>query len=248
MKWISLLTLALSFSSQLGLALPLEDVPLETLNLIRKLPHTGRGEGLDYSGGYLWEAEGNQKIIKKISPATGKVFRTFSSPTLYPESIIWITSEKMLHIDFKRPDVAVGTISSSNIVRWELLGKLRALGFGMAKRTSTSFWVSGYFSPKIHLYSYPGLSILRTITTPLDSVEDLAWDGTHLWASDYTDLNERVIYRLSPTTGNILGRYTLPGTSTCERIDGIAIRGEEMFITGKSCGLYVVEKPELLYR
>ncbi|HXH29233.1 MAG TPA: hypothetical protein VNJ01_00305 [Bacteriovoracaceae bacterium] len=222
-------------------------VPVEDFNLIRLLPHTGRGEGLDYNKSYLWEAEGDKKIIKKISPTTGRVVRTYSSPTLYPESIMWMESDKFLHIDFKRTDVVIGQIGSNGVVRLELLGHLKTLGFGLAKKTATSFWVSGYFSSEIYLYSYPGLRLLRTITTPLRGVEDLAWDGKHLWASDYYDLNKKLVYRLDPDDGDVVGTYKLPGSRTCERVDGIALRNDEIFVTGKNCGLYVVEKPELLY-
>lgn len=214
------------------------------LDIIRILPHSGRGEGLDFYSGYLWEAEADDRRLKKINPSTGGIVKYHSSPTLYPESLVWITTNKLLHIDFKRRDVAVGEIDSRGKFRFNLLGSLKEIGFGMAKKTSTSFWVTGYYSPKIYLYSYPGLTILKTITTPLLNVEDLAWDGTYLWSSDFRDGNKKLIYRISATTGNVLETYHLPGSEVCDNTDGIAFNGNDMYITGKNCPLYVVEKPD----
>lgn len=213
------------------------------LDVIRVLPHTGRGEGLDFYNGYLWEAEASDRVLKKINPETGTVVKTHSSPTLYPESLIWIAPNKLLHIDFKRKDVALGELLENNKFKFSLVGHLKSIGFGMARRTSTSFWVTGYYSSKIFLYSYPGLTLLKTLETSLVNVEDLAWDGQYLWSSDFRDENKKLIYRISATTGNVLSTHKIPGTQVCDNVDGIAFNGDDMFITGKNCPLYVVEKP-----
>lgn len=213
------------------------------LEVVKILPHHGRGEGLDYYDGFLWETEGNDKIIKKINPQTGETTNFFSSPTLYPESLVWMEKNKFIHIDFKRKDVVVGKFDKKKRLRFELLGDLTELGFGLAKKDEKSFWVSGHFSPKIQLYSYPQLQLLYTINTGLKAVEDLAWDGESIWASDYHDKSKKKIYRINPQNGTILNVYRIPGKEACERIDGIAIGGEQIFVTGKSCPLYVIKYP-----
>ncbi len=185
------------------------------LQIIRVLPLEGRGEGLDINEGFLWEAEANDRWLKKIDPQTGTVLSTYSSPTLYPESLAWMETNELLHIDFKRRDVALGELNEDGKFTFKQIGNLKEIGFGLAKRNSSSFWVTGYYSPEIYLYSYPGLKVLDTITTPLQNVEDLAWDGTHLWSSDFRDDDKKLIYKLSSTTGDVVETYHLPGEEVC---------------------------------
>jgi glutamine cyclotransferase len=49
-----------------------------------------------------------------------------------------------------------------------------------------------------------------------------------------------------PKTGKVEGLYTIPEPEMCPVIDGIAVEGKSLWITGKNCpSLYLVKNPLL---
>lgn len=51
--------------------------------------------------------------------------------------------------------------------------------------------------------------ITRSFPAPVPSPDGIFWDGTHVWTTECTSED---IYRLDPTNGSIVEKYTIPGS------------------------------------
>jgi len=81
-------------------------------------------------------------------------------------------------------------------------------------------------------------SLVRTVETPIDDLEDIAWDRGAIWASSYSELRGR-FFRLDPETGEVLDVFALPEeeAALCYDgiVDGLAVADGILYVTGKHC-------------
>lgn len=211
----------------------------DTLELIRKIPHSGYSEGLDFYDGYLWNPI-KDKILQ-IDPKDGSVLNKWSPPTEHSESVAWF-NHKMFNLSFSDNGIYVGDLTQQGILNFQRKGNTPEIhGWGLT-HNGKELIMTGNFSSKIYFVSPKSLKVLRTLETPAKDIEDLAWDGEFIWASSFTTEAGK-IFAIHPNTGKVLGTYALPDDN-CPVIDGIAYDGKNLWVTGKECpSLYYIKKP-----
>lgn len=223
----------------ISMAFALAGANPEKLFVTRTLPHTGYSEGLDFHQGYLWHAL--PKEIVKIDPKDGLVLERFKPATDYSESITWFQG-KLFNLSFSDNSIHAGSLQKKGLTFRRAGNVPEVHGWGIT-HDGTHLIVTGDYSPKLYYLHPKTMSVKKTLTTPISDLEDLAWDGTHLWSSSLTK-HRGQIFRISPKDGQIVGFYTLPDPESCPVIDGIAFDGTHLWITGKQCpSIFSVKLP-----
>ena len=210
----------------------------ETLEIIRKIPHTGYSEGLDFHEGFLWHAL--PKEIVKIDPSDGSVVGRFKPSTDYSESLKWWNG-KLYNLSFSDDGIYVGKLANGALA-FERKGTVpEKHGWGM-EVIGPNLVTTGDYSKVLYFYDSK-LKVVRTLVTEADAIEDLAYDGRYLWASSFTT-NRGKIFRIDPKNGKVGTLYTLPNADDCPIIDGLAYDGKNLWLTGKQCpSIYYIKKP-----
>lgn len=221
----------------------------QKLELIRQIPHTGYSEGLDFHDGFLWHAL--PKEILKIDPNDGSVMDRFVPATDYSESVTWFEG-KLWNLSFTDNSIHVGELRAAKppsdgapvpSFSFKKAGVVPEVhGWGIT-HNGKQIIVTGDYSAKLYFLNPKTLKIEKTVTAPVTALEDLAWDGVGIWSSSFTGYRGQ-IFRISPKDGKIIGHYLLPDPEMCPVIDGIAVDGSRLWITGKQCpALYLVKNP-----
>lgn len=219
------------------------DAPTGKLELIRKIPHSGYSEGLDFHKGFLWHALPD--AILKIDPKDGTIVERFKPATEYGESIAWFNG-KIYGLSFTDNSISIGSIQGRGPKK-QLLFKRAAdtpevHGWGIA-HDGKSLIITGNYSPILYFLNPKTLKVERTITTPVTALEDLAWDGTGIWSSSFTEHRGQV-FRISPKDGKIEKFFSISSPEDCPIIDGIACDGTTLWVTGKHCpSIYQFKNP-----
>ncbi len=212
-----------------------------TLELIRKIPHSGYSEGLDYYEGYLWHAL--PKEIKKIDPKDGTVVATFPPATEYSESLTWFQG-KLWNLSFHDNGLYSSKVDGKNLKFTREFTVPEVHGWGITF-IGKELVFTGDYSNKLYFYDPKTKKITKTLETDGKDLEDLAWDGEYIWASSFTWEHGK-IFAIHPKTGKILAKYSLPETEACNIIDSIAYDGKALWVTGKECGsIYYFKIPKL---
>ncbi|NBX67710.1 MAG: hypothetical protein EBR01_01955 [Proteobacteria bacterium] len=213
----------------------------DTLELLRKIPHSGYSEGLDFHNGFLWNALPKQ--ILKIDPKDGTVVSRLTPSSDYSESLTWFNGV-MWNLSFSDNGIYKGTLTSRGAIEFHRKGTTpEAHGWGIA-HNGKHLIITGDYSSKLYFIDPSNLKIVRTLQTQGKDLEDLAWDGQFIWCSSFTTERGK-IFALDPSNGKILGTFALPDDS-CPIVDGIAFDGKGLWITGKECpSIYYVKKPTL---
>lgn len=213
------------------------------LELIKKIPHSGYSEGLEFHEGFLWNAL--PKVLNKIDPSDGTVVKAFKPATEYSEGITWFQGV-LWNVSFTDNSIHSGTLGKGD-------GRL-----GFKKRGTTPeihAWglchdgkhlvMTGDYSAKLYFFNPKTVKLERTLVTEGKDLEDLAWDGKVFWTSSFT-VHPGEIFAVDPKTGKIKGYYSLPEKEKCPIIDGIAYDGKGLWITGKECpSIWYVKMPRL---
>lgn len=212
-----------------------------TLELIRKIPHSGYSEGLDFYDGYLWHAL--PKEIKKIDPKDGSVVASFPPSTEYSESVTWFQG-KLWNLSFHDDGIYSGKLDGKKF-SFKKDGKTPEVhGWGITQNGKELVF-TGDYSNKLYFYDTSKKTITRTLETEGQDLEDLAWDGEYFWTSSFTQ-DRGMIYAIHPKTGKIAGKFALPESEACNIIDGTAYDGKNLWVTGKECGsIYYVKIPKI---
>jgi len=212
----------------------------ETAEVIRKIPHTGYSEGLDFHEGFLWHAL--PKEILKIDPADGAVVARFKPPTDHSESLHWWKG-KLYHLSFSDNGIYVGGVANNQLALKKMGTVPEDHGWGIVS-IGSQIVTTGNFSSKLYFFD-SNLKLVRTLTTDAKDIEDLAWDGSKIWASSFT-LDRGKIFPIDPKTGKTGTKYLIPGADDdCPVIDGIAYDGKNFWVTGKNClSIYYVKHPK----
>ena len=211
----------------------------QTLKVIRKIPHSGYSEGLDYHDGYLWHALPKQLV--KIDPKTGSVLNRFTPATKYSESLVW-RKGFLWNVSFHDNGLYRGTLKDDKII-FERKGSVPEKHAWGLTDDGKHLVVTGNFSKKLYFVNPDSGKVEREIETPIKDVEDLAWDGKGFWSSSFSD-HKGSIFRIHPKTGKVSPIFQLPNPDECPVIDGIAFDGKNLYVTGKHCpSIFYIERP-----
>lgn len=216
--------------------------PPPSLTLVRKIPHTGYSEGIDFAEGFIWSA--TPELLRKIDPATGQVVKTFAPATRYSESLSW-WGKVLWNVSYSDNGIYRGNIAGDGF-KFERKGQTAEVhAWGLTHDDKHLIMTGDHGSNKLYFYNPKTLKLERTLTTEKKDLEDLAWDGKGIWTSSFTAERGR-IFRINPKTGKQEGTYTIPEPEMCPVIDGVAVEGKNLWITGKNCpSLYLVKNPML---
>lgn len=207
--------------------------------ILRKIPHTGYSEGLDFRDGYLWHAL--PKEILKIDPSDGSVLERFTPPTEYSESLAWWGND-LINLSFTDDSIHIGNLKNGKL-SFTKRGRVPEVhGWGVAH--DDQHWIAtGDYSAKLYFLDRKSLEVKRTIDAEVTALEDLAWDGKWIWSSSFTQRRGQ-FFRIDPKTGKVPSFYKLHPEDECPIIDGMAYDGKNLWITGKNCmSIYYVEMP-----
>lgn len=214
------------------------------LALVRQIPHSGYSEGLDFFEGFLWHAI--PKAILKIDPKDGTVLERFQPATEYSESLTWFKGG-LWNLSFTDNSIHIGKLTSGKnkgrALAFKKVGEVPEVhGWGIT-HNGNQIITTGDYSPKLYFFNPKSMKLEKTLTTTVSALEDLAWDGHGIWSSSFTGYRGQ-IFRISPANGKIGDFYSLPDPEMCPIIDGIAVDGKNLWITGKECpAIYLVKNP-----
>jgi len=213
----------------------------DTLELIRKIPHSGYSEGLDFYEGYLWNALPKQ--ILKIDPKDGAVLKRLTPSSDYSESLTWFENS-LWNLSFSDNGIYRGRINARGEIKFNKTGSTPEIhGWGIT-HDGKHLILTGDYSSKLYFIDPRKLSVVRKLETQGKDLEDLAWDGHWIWTSSFTSERGK-IFAIDPLNGKIVGTFALPDDS-CPIIDGIAYDGKALWVTGKECpSIYYLKKPSL---
>lgn len=217
----------------------------KTLKLLRKIPHSGYSEGLDFHEGYLWNS--TPESIIKIDPADGSVIAKYKPATTYSESLMWFQGS-LWNLSFANNGIYKGKITGDEL-KFTRVAKMPEIhGWGITNN-GKEIILTGDYSDKIYFMDPKTLTIKRTVSAhkktgeKVSSLEDNAFDGKYLWDSSF-DSYRGQIFRIHPDSGLVEDFYDLPVKEDCPIIDGIAFDGKNLWVTGKHCpGIYYLERP-----
>lgn len=171
----------------------------------------------------------------------GNVLSEHEPPSTYSESLTWFRG-KLWNLSYHNANVYAGTMVGGELV-FEVAGTVPDLaGWGIT-HDGNDLIVSGNGRPDLYVLDGETLVHKRTVTTPVDDLEDLAWDGRYVWASSYSELPGQV-FRIDLASGSIVDVHALPDPDECSIVDGIAVAEGRLFVTGKRCPfIYVALLP-----
>jgi glutaminyl-peptide cyclotransferase len=216
--------------------------PPPSLTLVRKIPHTGYSEGIDFANGFIWSA--TPELLRKIDPATGQVVKTFAPATRYSESLSW-WGNVLWNVSYSDNGIYRGSLAGEGF-KFERKGQTAEVhAWGLTHDDKHLIMTGDHGSNKLYFYNPKTLKLDRTLTAEKKDLEDLAWDGKGIWTSSFTAERGR-IFRINPKTGKQDGIFTIPEPEMCPIVDGIAVEGKNLWFTGKNCpSLYQVKNPLL---
>ncbi|NBV49779.1 hypothetical protein EBR78_01020 [bacterium] len=211
----------------------------QKLEIIKKIPHSGYSEGLDFHAGFLWHAL--PKAILKIDPRDGTVLEQFTPASEYSESIKWFRGE-LYNLSFSNDGLYRGRLNNKQLQFKKIASLPEPHGWGI-ESIEGQLVVTGNFSNKLHFFDLKKEKWVRSLETDANELEDLAWDGKRLWTSSFST-HRGSIFSIDLKTGKMSGMWELPEKDQCPVIDGIAFDGKSLWITGKECpSIYQVKIP-----
>lgn len=206
--------------------------PIDELTLMRTLPHAGWGEGLEVYGGELWEARSRLHLV--VDPITGEEKRRYEPVTDYSESIAWIHG-KLWNVSNSDSNVWVGTPMGTTFT-WEIRGTTPEVHAWGITWNGEHVIVTGFGSAFLYFLDPVTAAVERVLETPVDDLEDIAWDRGAIWASSYSKMN-RQFFRIDAASGEVLDVHSLPNERGCDIVDGLAVADGFLYVTGKNCPL-----------
>lgn len=214
--------------------------PVE-LTLVRTMEHSGWAEGLDVKDGELWHAyPGSHRVLDLM---TGEELRRYTPPTTYSESLMWFQG-KLWNVSYHDQNLYAGTLNESGLFDWRVVGTVPEIHSWGITHDGDSVIVTGNGTENLYFLDPSNAALRRTITTPIDDLEDIAWNRGAIWASSYSELPGQ-FFRVDSSTGGILDIHSLPDPAECEIVDGLAVADGLLYVTGKNCPkIYVFALPD----
>ncbi len=229
----------MTFLGAAGAAIGASPKPAKVLKLIGAIPHTGYSEGLDFHQGFLWNAL--PKEILKINPSDGSVIARYTPGSEYSESVAWFNGA-LWNLSFSDNGIYKGRLKADKLA-FKRVGTVPEVhGWGIT-HNGKQIIATGDYSNKLYFIDALSAKVTRTLETDKTALEDLAWDGRGIWTSSFTG-DRGHIFRINPQTGKSGPLYALPDPESCPIIDGIAVDGKTLWVTGKQCpSIYRFELP-----
>jgi glutamine cyclotransferase len=214
------------FSSELPL---LETMPMDSI--------TEQGiMDLAWDGSYLWAIDGgafeDQHYVDKIDPTNGSIIRYFSAPNeswigdgtngiAYGDGYLWVINYLDDVIYAVNPNTGQVDIDKSVA----LIGFNNVVSGGAWDGQYLWFAKWGGLSGPSTLYQIDvwNLQILKRLTVPIQTAEDLEFINGYLFVSGKNSLGNH-FYKLDPQSGSILESYD---KNPCS--DGIAFDGQSLW-------------------
>lgn len=213
--------------------------PLGALTLLRQLPHANWSEGLDFHEGELWGAFPHE--IKVYEPNTGMILRAVSPPSTYSESLAWRDGE-LWNVSYHDDNIYVGTPVDGDFA-WRIVGTTPEIHAWGITHDPQHVIVTGNGTPFLYFLDPVTTELVRAVETSVDDLEDIAWDRGAVWASSYSEYSGQ-FFRLNPWNGQVVDVFSLPTGHECPIVDGIAVDGASLYVTGKDCAwIWVYEMP-----
>ncbi len=184
--------------------------------------------------GELWQAFAKVHVV--YDPVTGEKKREYEPPSDYSESLAWVDG-RLWNVSFSDSNLWVGTPGEDGF-RWEIAGTTpESHAWGIAF-TGEHVIVTGNGTPFLYFLDPGTTDVVHVVETPIDDLEDLAWDGESIWATSYVDLPGK-FFRLDPATGEVLDVFEVPAGEAAQCtdriLDGLAIDDGLLYVTGKRC-------------
>jgi glutamine cyclotransferase len=215
------------------------------LELIRKIPHSGYSEGLDFYDGFLWHAL--PKEILKIDPKEGSILKRFTPASDYSESLVWFLGD-LWNVSFSNNNLYRGKLSNQKLSFKKVSTVPEVHAWGMA-HDNKNIILTGDYSDKLYFIDPKTFKTTKTLSvktkegTPVSALEDLAYDKEgFIWTSSFTTYRGQ-IFKINPK-GIVEEFYDLTDKEDCPIIDGIAYDGN-LYVTGKNCpSIYYFKYPK----
>jgi glutamine cyclotransferase len=223
----------MTFLGATGAAIGASAGPGEAKTVLKQLgqiPHSGYSEGLDFHDGFLWNAL--PKEIVKISPEDGSVVARYTPATEYSESVTWFKGS-LWNLSFSDNGIYKGLLKGDKLVFKRVGSVPEVHGWGIT-HDGSQIIATGDYSNKLYFLDPSTAKVVRTLVTDKTALEDLAWDGRGIWTSSFTSHRGR-IFRIDPQSGKSGPLYSLPDPESCPIVDGIAVDGKTLWVTGKHC-------------
>ena len=170
------------------------------------------------------------------------LLREIEPPSSYSESVAWRDGE-LWNVSYDNANIYVGTPLVGGDFSWRIAGTTPEIhGWGIT-HDPTHVIVTGNGTPFLYFLDPVTTQVVRTVETPIDDLEDLAWDRGAIWASSYSAYSGQ-FFRLNPWSGEVVDVFSLPDPAECPIVDGIAVDGSTLYVTGKDCPwTWVYEMP-----
>lgn len=215
-------------------------IPSGSLVADKKIPYSGYSEGLDFEGGFIWSAI--PKSIRKIDPTNGSILAEMAPATGYSESVAWWKKD-FWNVSYENDGIYKGRLEGNKFSFTRVGTTPEKHAWGIAHDGKQLILTGDHGSRTLYFLNPQTLKVERKITVEFPDLEDLAWDGKGIWTSSFSTQRGK-IFRVDPKDGKIQGVYYTPEPEMCPVVDGIAVEGAYLWITGKNCpSIYRVKNP-----
>jgi glutamine cyclotransferase len=210
-----------------------------SLECVKRIPHSGWSEGLEWHNAQLWGSYPHS--LRVFDPETGDEIASYGVASGYQESVTWFQG-RLYALSYSDNKIYQGTLTGTTI-KYVAVGTVPDVhGWGLT-HDDHDLILSGNGQPYLYFIDPGTMQTVKTLTTQVDDLEDLAWDGRWIWASSYSYF-PGTEFRIDPATGAVVEFYTLPEPSECPKLDGVEVHDGQVYITGKNCPwTYIVEEP-----
>lgn len=217
--------------------------PVHSYKVLAVYPHDTKAftEGLQYTGGYLYEATGlnGESSIRKVNLTTGRVLKMLPISTFYFGEGITVLGDRLYELTYKN-----GIAFVYDAKTFEKINSFHYPGEGWALT-----------SDRKHLIMSDGTSELRVLdpatfheesriavhdgARPIKNLNELEYIEGEIWANIWTT---NLIARIDPHTGRVNSWVDLSGllkqserTPDMDVLNGIAYdaKRKRIFVTGK---------------
>jgi sugar lactone lactonase YvrE len=186
---------------------------------VRAFPSPGDyPEGLAWDGHYLWSNNFSNATLYKVDPVTGATVGTYTDPRLpaHPEGLAWDGTDLWTcdHDNLSGQDIMKVAVTPAGVRVVATYQKPPGAGNPVGLEwDGSNLWLACFgaqVGEKSELWKLDPktLQSVGFFRLPVWWVEDLAWDGSHLWSVDW--LND-LGFAIDVTTGDTLDTYTPAG-------------------------------------
>ncbi len=196
--------------------------------------------GLAWDGQYLWSANWDSQRIYQLNPVTGEIVKFISSPGRQPLGLawdgqyLWNTDGQTERIYRLNPSNG-RTVRTFSLKRFDsYFGYVRLRGMTWDGHYLWCAWYSNDYEEEednIYKIDVATLAVVFSVDNPGGKRgSGLAWDGQYLWTiGSNPDYYRYTIYKLNPSTGEIVDSFDYPVRDHPEQPRGLAWDGHYLW-------------------